>query len=93
MFFSYYPLIKLFAEQKKRITEWIIKIVYFFVITLAGFLVLKLTGLVSVSLLSAFDDAILVGVGVMLLVLIECIFDYALSMVIGFYMRRIKGNF
>ena len=93
LFFSYYPLIKLFAEQKKRITEWIIKILYFWGITLISLLVLKLTGLIPKSVLSLLDGAMIGAFAVFAIVIIECIFDYALSMIIGFYMRRVKGKF
>lgn len=92
MFFSYYPLIKLIAEQKKRITEWIIKISYFFAITLISLLILKVTGLIPKTVLSLFDDIVIVTLAIFAIVLLECVFDYALSMIIGFYMRRIKGK-
>lgn len=90
MFFSYYPLIKLFSEQKTRLKEWIIKIIYFVVITVISFIILKVTGLIPDTVLSLLDGAMIGTVFVLVVVLAECIFDYALSMIIGFYIRRIK---
>ena len=86
-------MIKLFAEQKKRTTEWIIKVLYFFAITLLSLLILKVTGLIPKSVLSLLDGAMIGTFAVFAIVIIECVFDYALSMIIGFYMRRVKGKF
>lgn len=93
LFFSYYPVIKLLAEQNTRLREWIIKILYFFSITLISLLILKLTRLIPKSVLSLFDGAMITTLAVTTIVFIQCVFDYALSMIIGFYMRRIKGKF
>ncbi len=88
LFFSYYPLIKIIAEQKKQITEWIIKILYFYLITGVVAILFKAMGLMPEAVIRFFEGYIGIA-AITAIVLAECVFDYALSMILSFYMTRI----
>ena len=88
LFFSYSPLIKVIAEQKKMITEWIIKIIYFYLITALVCILFKAMGLIPEAVIKFFEGPVIV-VPITAIVLAECVFDYALSMVLSFYMSSI----
>ena len=96
MFFSYYPLIKLFAEKRTRISEWIIKVLYFLIISVAGLFTLKATGLVPEKLLDYFNSIPTLGLLALGVITAECIFDFALSLTISYYtsniMPKIRKN-
>lgn len=89
MFFSYYPVIKLLAERRKIIIEWIIKVLYFILITIAAFFVFKATKLLPEMVYEYINKPFILIGGGAAVVLVQCIFDIALSMMISFYMSRI----
>ena len=96
LFFSYYPLIKLFAEKKGRLLEWIIKIIYFCIITAIGIFVLNTAGALPEVIrkyLKNIPMLVSIGFGI---VAMGAVFDFALSIVIGYYtqsiMPKIKRN-
>ena len=89
MFFSYYPLIKLFAEKKNRTSEWIIKILYFVIITATGLFLLKTLGLVPEKIQDFFKSLPMLVLLTSGIIVAECIFDFALSLIISFYMANI----
>lgn len=89
IFFSYYPVIKLLAERKNLIMEWIIKVLYFIAITSVAFFIFKATKLLPEMIYEYINKPLALVVGVAAVVLVQCIFDIALSMMISFYMSRI----
>lgn len=89
LFFSYYPIVKLLAERRTRALEWIVKILYFIIITTAAFFVFRAMNILPDMIYEYINQPIiLIGIGA-LVVLVQCIFDFALSMMINFYMIKI----
>lgn len=89
LFFSYYPLIKLFAERRGRLSEWIIKALYFLLITVAGLFILKTIGLIPEKIQAYFKSMPLLLSFTIVVLAVECIFDFALSIVISYYTSKI----
>lgn len=92
MFFSNYPIIKLFAEKKSFPTELIIKILYFILITALVFFVFKQLNILPEIVYQYMKRKGFFAIFVCVSVIVLFVFDFALSMIISFYTSKIMSK-
>ena len=90
LFFGYYPIIKSFAERKKRVMSWIIKMFVFNIALTVIFIFMK-----ELLLLRFFEKLSENILGIVIYITFNVIFivyDIGLSRLIGFYMTNIYNK-
>ena len=90
LFFGFYPIVKSFAERRKKAISWIIKLVVFNAALTAMFVFMK--ELLMLRFFDKLSDNIL-GIAIYLIFnIVFIVYDIGLSRLIGFYMTNIYNR-
>jgi len=96
LFAGYYPIIKLFIERLRRLwAEWILKILFFNLMLVLLYLVVKLFFMPVLSSALALLILQYLGPAILILQVVFIIYDWMLSYMIGYYdqfIRRISHD-
>ncbi len=96
LFAGYYPIIKLFIERLRRLwAEWILKILFFNLMLVLLYLVVKLFFMPVFSSALALLILQYLGPAILILQVVFIIYDWMLSYMIGYYdqfIRRISHD-
>lgn len=86
-FFGYFPILKSYIERMKNLPyELIIKTCFYFVVSILGIFVLS--GFFMIEIIEKLPVVMVAVIGVIAL----HIYDYALSILFSFYVRRIRSK-
>lgn len=87
-FFGYYAVLKYYIEKiQNGIFQMIIKIIYFALVMCIGLILFK--SVISVGIdMPDYPTAVLIALGTLMMVL----YDFVLTFLINWYMRRFKGD-
>lgn len=96
LFAGYYPIIKLFIEKLRKLwAEWILKVLFFNLILVLLYIVVKLFFMPVLSSALALLILQYLGPAILILQVVFIIYDWMLSYMIGYYdqfIRRISHD-
>lgn len=96
LFAGYYPIVKLYIEKLRRLwTEWILKLLFFDVILIILYIIVKLFFMPVLTSAIALLVLQYLGPAILILQIIFLVYDWILSYMIGYYdqfIRRISHD-